>query len=77
MKVIAKRFLARVIINGNIIRIYHECGLWVKKSAPIITVWNHESCQVIINGDHEGQIFLFISNISVSFFYVLTILFRI
>ena len=30
----------------------------MEKSIPRITVWHHEACQVMTNGDDEGQIFL-------------------
>ena len=41
----------------QIIRIYHECEGRVEKSVPRITVWHHEACRVMTNGDPEGQIF--------------------
>ena len=30
----------------------------IEKSVPRITDWHHEACQVMTNGDREGQIFL-------------------
>ena len=46
---------APMIVN---IRIHHECEGEIAKSIPRITDWHHEACQVMTNGDHEGQIFL-------------------
>ena len=40
------------------IRIYHECEGRIEKSVPRITVWHHQACRVMTNGDHEGRIFL-------------------
>ena len=42
---------------SEIIRIYDECEGRIEKSVPRITVWNHEACQVMTNGDPEVQIF--------------------
>ena len=28
----------------------------MEKSSLVITVWHHEACRVMINGDHEGGI---------------------
>ena len=39
------------------ISIYHECEGRIEKSVPRITIWHHEACQVMTNGDPEGQIF--------------------
>ena len=38
--------------------IYHECEDRIEKSVLRITVWHHEACRVMTNGDAEGQIFL-------------------
>ena len=43
---------------GKIIRIYHECKGRIEKSILGITVWHHEACWVMTNGDFEGRIFL-------------------
>ena len=40
------------------IRIYHECEGRIGKSVPRITVWHHEACRVMTNGDPEGRLFL-------------------
>ena len=45
------------VIKMNI-RIYHECEGRIEKHVPRIAVWHHEACQVMTNGDSEGQIFL-------------------
>ena len=41
-----------------IIRIYQECEGGIEKSVRGITVWHHEACLVMTNGDREEQIFL-------------------
>ena len=41
---------------SDIIRIFHRCEDGIGKSLPRITYWNHEACQVMTNGDHEGRI---------------------
>ena len=43
---------------GKAIRIYHECEGRIEKSILMITVWHHEACRVMTNGNTEGQIFL-------------------
>ena len=48
-----------ILVNALlIIRIYHECEGRIEKSVPRITVWHHEACRVMTNGDPEGRIFL-------------------
>ena len=37
------------------IRIYHDCEGRIEKSVPRITVWHHEACRVISNGDCEAD----------------------
>ena len=44
--------------NNNNIRIYHECEGRTEKSVLRITIWHHEACRVMTNGDPEGHIFL-------------------
>ena len=41
------------------IRIHHECEGWIGKSVSRITVWHHEACRVMTNGDQEGRIFFY------------------
>ena len=41
----------------NTIRIFHECEGGIEKSVAQITLWHHEACQVMTNGDHEGGFF--------------------
>ena len=36
------------------VRIYHESEAVIEKSVPRITVWHHEACRVMPNGDPEG-----------------------
>ena len=52
----------------EIIRIYHECKGRIRKSIQRITVWHHEICQVITNGDPEGWIFISHPHTSMFFF---------
>ena len=40
------------------IRIYHECEGRIEKSVSRITIWHHEACRVMTNGDPKGWIFL-------------------
>ena len=44
-------------VSGKFIRIYHECEGRIEKSVPRFTVWHHEACRVMTNGDPEGRIF--------------------
>ena len=44
------------------IRIYHECEGGIEKSFLRITVWHHEACRVMTNGNPEGRIFTCISH---------------
>ena len=43
--------------NKSYIRIHQECESGIEKSVLRITVWHHEACRVMTNGDSEGQIF--------------------
>ena len=43
--------------EATTIRIHHECGNRIEKSVPRITVWHHEACHVMTNGDPEGRFF--------------------
>ena len=54
-----------------IIRIYHECEGGIKQSVRKITVWHHEACRVMTDGDPEGRIFLilFLAHHSISLYY--------
>ena len=45
-------------LEGQIIRIYHECDGGIEKPVPRITVWNHKACQEMTKGKVEGRIFL-------------------
>ena len=44
---------------------------------PRITVWHHEACRVMTNGDPEGWIFLSHPYTNNGFFFLLTINYRI
>ena len=58
--------------QGKIIRIYHECEGKIEKSIPKITVWHHQACLVMTNGDPEVQIFLSYPHRNNGFFFLLT-----
>ena len=51
-------------------------SIMIEKSVPRITVWHHEACRVMTNGDHEGRIFLSHPHTN-NIFYLLTIKYRI
>ena len=57
------------------IRINHECEGRKEKSVPKITIWHHEACQVMTNGDPKGQIFLSYPHMNNGFFCLLTTVF--
>ena len=54
-----------------IIRIYHEYEGRII-SVPRITVWYHEACLEMTNGDPKGQIFLSYPHLNNGFFFLLT-----
>ena len=54
------------------IRIYNECEGKIEKSIPRITVWHHEACRMITNGDPEGRIFLSYPHTNNRLFFLLT-----
>ena len=41
----------------EIIRILHGCKGGIEKSVLRITDWHHEACEVMKNGDPQGDIF--------------------
>ena len=47
----------------------------IEKSVPRITVRHHKACQVMTNGDPEGQICLSYPYTNNGFFFLLTIVF--
>ena len=57
----------------EIIRIHHECEGGIEKSVPRITIWHHEACRVMTNGDPEGRIFITHPHTNNGFFFLLTI----
>ena len=57
------------------IRNYHECEGRIEKSIARIPVWHHEACQVMTNGDPEGQIFLSAPHTYNGLFFLLTTVF--
>ena len=57
------------------IRIYLKCEDRIEKSVPRISVWHHEACRVMTNGDNEGQIFLSHPHTNNGFFFLLTTVF--
>ena len=54
---LVRDFIFTIFRDENI-RIYHECEGRIEKSVVRNTVWHHEVCRVMTNGDQEGQIFL-------------------
>ena len=58
-----------------LIRIYHECEGRIEKPVCRITVWHHKACQVMTNGDPEGQIFLSYPLTNNGFFFLFTTVF--
>ena len=61
-----------VITRSDCIRIYHECEGRIEKPVRRITVWNHEACRVMTNGDPEEQIFLSYPHTNNRLFFLLT-----
>ena len=57
------------------IRIHHECEGRIEKSIPRITIWHHEACQVMANGDAEGRILLSYPHTNNGFFFLLITVF--
>ena len=41
-------------LKNDSIRIHNECEGRIEKSVPRITIWHHEACRVMTNGDHHG-----------------------
>ena len=64
-----------VFLKKETIRIYHECEGRIEKSVPRITVWHHEACRVMTNGDPEGPIFLSYPHTNNGFFFLITTVF--
>ena len=64
---------SNVFLLVYVIRIYQECEGSIEKSVPRITVWHHETCRVMTNGDPEGRIFLSHLHTNNGFFFLLTI----
>ena len=58
-----------------IIRLNYECQGRIEKSVPRITVWHHEACRVMTNGDPEGRIILANPHTNNGFFFLLTTVF--
>ena len=61
-----------ILSNKRPIRIFYECEGRIEKSTPRITVWHHEACLVMTNGDPEGWIFLSYPHATDGFFFLLT-----
>ena len=57
------------------IRNYPECESRIEKSVRRITVWHHNACQVMTNGDPEGWIFLTYPHTQDRFIFLLTTVF--
>ena len=54
--ILSQKFMIMILVR--FLRIYHECEGRIEKFVPRITVWHHEACRVMTNGDPEGWIFL-------------------
>ena len=63
--------MSRLSVECKIIRIYHECEGKIEKSVPRVTVWHHQVCQVMTNGDPKGQISY--PHANNAFFFLLTL----
>ena len=61
----------KVIVALDPIRIYHECEGRIEKSVRKITIWHHQACRVMTNGDPEGRIFLSYLRTNIGFFLML------
>ena len=68
-------FIFSFMILRCTIRINHECEGRIVKSVPRSTVWHHEACRVMTNGDSEGQIFLSYPHSNNGFVFLLTTVF--
>ena len=62
-------------LKNESIRIHNEYEGRIEKSVPRITVWRHEACRVMTNGDHKGRIFLSYPHANNGFFFLLTAVF--
>ena len=58
---------------AKIVRIYHENDNWIEKSVLRITDWHHKACQMMANGDRQGQIFLSHPHMNHGFFFLLSL----
>ena len=47
------------IIIPHSIRVYHMCEAWIEKPIQRVTVWHHEACQMMTNGDPEWGFFFY------------------
>ena len=61
--------------SADMKRIYHECEGRIEKSVPRISVWHHDACRLMANGDPEGRIFLSYPHTYNGFFFLLTTVF--
>ena len=59
-------------VNCVTIRIYHECEGGIEKFFPMVTVWHHQACLVMTNGDPEWRIFLSNPHTNDGSFFLLT-----
>ena len=64
-----------IVMEGRNMRIYDECEGRIEKSIPRITVWHHEACRVMTNGDFEERIFLSYPHTNDKLFFLLTTVF--
>ena len=54
---------------------YDECEGEIEKSVLMLTVWHHEACRLMTNGDPEGQIFFHTLTRIIDYFFLLTFVF--
>ena len=73
-KVSGMKWILKICVSFAVkyIRIYHECERRIEKFIPRITLWHHKACQVMRNGDHNGQIFVSFPHTNSVFFFLLT-----
>ena len=58
----------RVLYFDDIIRILHECQVWIDKSVPRVTVWHHEARRVMPDCDPRDRfVYLYLTRLMYSF----------
>ena len=62
-----QKLQTKVANKSFIVCIRLECR--IEKSVPRITVWHHEACRVVTNGDPEGRIFISLPHTNYGFIF--------